>query len=92
MKPRDNKGRYVKTSSQTYSDIFVSKTPTTTNPRERYSCKKVEESSTQKDVKLQNIFCWIGDWTRGNWYQSKWIVTIFRATTKILTFTNKGRS
>ena len=49
MRPRDNIGRYVKINS----DIFGNKTPPLTNPRDRYTGKKIEGNSTQKSVELK---------------------------------------
>ena len=49
MRPRDSRGRYVKI----HSDIFGNKTPPLTNPRDRYTGKKIEGNSIQKYVELK---------------------------------------
>ena len=54
-KPRDPKGRFVKSTSQIHSDWFGSRKTPPTNPAQRYICKESdkEKGTTSRLTKLQ---------------------------------------
>ena len=54
-KPRDPKGRFVKSTSQIPSDLFGSRNTPPTNPSQRYICKESdkEKGTTSRLTELQ---------------------------------------
>ena len=55
-KPRDSKGRFIKSTNQIPSDLFGSRKTTPTNPTQRYIRKELdkEEGSTSRLTELQS--------------------------------------